>query len=152
MNKERIYLIDYSRDINVVTWEYQNLSDTDRIQITNLHFECSIDFVDRIGNYNMVIVSNSEQIKILTNILESNYVHHFCKDITYPVLRNKIKIHNVIFKQGVENKDLYEIFNKKFDNWLLQNLDLDIVLDMINETGIDSLREIDKKFLENYGK
>ena len=39
------------------------------------------------------------------------------------------------------------------NNWIYSKLDLDIILDMISSKGIDSLREVDKRFLkENYTK
>lgn len=152
MSKSGVYIIDYSRDINNVTWEYQNLSDTDRVQITNLVFHCSIDYIDKYDNYNMLIVSDIGEIRKLTNILQNNFIFHFLKDITKDVLRNKITLESVIHDRGVENKDLYKIFTTKFEDWMIDNLDLDTVLDIINEKGIENLRQVDLKYLENYGK
>ena len=114
MIETRAYLIDYCRDINIVSWEYQNLSGTDRIQITNLSFECSIDFEDRFSNYNMIIIAGSVQVKTLTNILENNYINHFCKDITDDLIKNRTSITNIVRIEGVENKETYNIFKEKF--------------------------------------
>jgi hypothetical protein len=150
--KKRVYKIDYARDISQVTWDYQSLSDTDRIQITNFTFECSMDFVDKHQNYNMIIVTEPKEIDKLTKILTSNYIIHFSKDITEEILTNKLSIKQVVYEKGVENLDLYEKFKEKLNKWILDNLELDIVLDLINEKGIEKLREVDRKFLENYGK
>jgi len=150
--KKRVYKIDYARDISQVTWDYQSLSDTDRIQITNFTFECSMDFVDKYQNYNMIIVTEPNEIDKLTKILTSNYIIHFSKDITEEILTNKLSIKQVVYEKGVENLDLYEKFKEKLNKWILDNLELDIVLDLINEKGIEKLREVDRKFLENYGK
>lgn len=152
MIETRAYLIDYCRDINIVSWEYQNLSGTDRIQITNLSFECSIDFEDRFSNYNMIIIAGSVQVKTLTNILENNYINHFCKDITDDLIKNRTSITDIVRIEGVENKETYNIFKEKSERWMLRNLDLDIVLDLISERGMNKLREVDIKFLKNYGK
>jgi hypothetical protein len=150
--KKRVYKIDYARDISQVTWDYQSLSDTDRIQITNFTFECSMDFVDKYQNYNMIIVTEPNEIDKLTKILTSNYIIHFSKDITEEILTNKLSIKQAVYEKGVENLDLYEKFKEKLNKWILDNLELDIVLDLINEKGIEKLREVDRKFLENYGK
>jgi hypothetical protein len=150
--KKRVYKIDYARDISQVTWDYQSLSDTDRIQITNFTFECSMDFVDKYQNYNMIIVTEPNEIDKLTKILTSNYIIHFSKDITEEILTNKLSIKQVVYEKGVENLDLYEKFKEKLNKWIFDNLELDIVLDLINEKGIENLREVDRKFLENYGK
>jgi hypothetical protein len=150
--KKRVYKIDYARDISQVTWDYQSLSDTDRIQITNFTFECSMDFVDKYQNYNMIIVTEPKEIDKLTKILTSNYIIHFSKDITEEILTNKLSIKQVVYEKGVENLDLYEKFKEKLNKWILDNLELDIVLDLINEKGIEKIREVDRKFLENYGK
>ena len=52
-----------------------------------------------------------------------------------------------------ENYYIYEVFLEDLDKWIYSKLDLDIILDMISSKGIDSLREVDKRFLkENYTK
>lgn len=151
MNCLKIYHIDYSRNINMVTWEYQNLSDSDRITIANLQFEASIDYIDKHDNYNMIILSDSNQINKLESILGYNMINHFCNDISEKVIRNQIDLKKYAKPlEGQEN--LNKFFFEKIDNWISEKLDLDIVLDIINEKGIGSLREVDIKFLEKYGK
>ena len=36
------------------------------------------------------------------------------------------------------------------NEWILENLDIDTVLDRINEVGINKLRSVEKEFLNNY--
>lgn len=152
MSREKIYLIEYCRDINFVTWEYQNLSDTDRIQVTNLKFRASIDFITEIGDYSMLVIAEENEFNKLKKILNGNYIHCFYKDITTKLLQNQTNIDKITLKSKIENQDLFKLFEQKLEEWIIENLDLDVVLDMINDLGIENLREIDKKFLENYGK
>ena len=36
------------------------------------------------------------------------------------------------------------------DTWIYNNLEINIVLDRINEVGMESLKDVEKKFLKNY--
>lgn len=152
MNKEQFFIIDYGRDVNVVTWEYQNLSDTDIIQITNLTFRCSIDYIDKHNNYNMLIVATTVEFNKLIKILQDNYINCFNRNISDKIIRNKLSVSTLFKDVEIVNETKYNNFTLKVNDWIYENLDLDIVLDLINEKGIDNLREIDKTFLENYGR
>ena len=48
------------------------------------------------------------------------------------------------------NRFRWNNFNKKITEWILSNLDIDIVLDRISNVGIEGLNKIEKKFLDNY--
>jgi hypothetical protein len=83
----------------------------------------------------------------------------FKESDVFSVLRSKLKYilqeiekeSNVYLHFALDNYYLYDIFLDDLDRWLYSKLDLDIILDMISAKGIDSLREIDKKFLkDNY--
>lgn len=152
MKKLTLNIIEYHRDTNQVSWEYQYLSELDRIAIANLVFEASIDYEDKHGNYAMIILSSQQQLDRFRNILDSNYIQHFIRDITTDILNNKSTIHKMLSNIKVDNEELISKFVDKVEKWIYTNLDLDIVLDIINEQGIDSLRQVDKQFLENYGK
>lgn len=152
MSKEKIYLLEYCRDIDLVTWEYQNLSDTDRTQVANLKFRSSIDFITENGDYNMLIIAEENEFNKLKKILNENYIHCFYKELTKKLLSNKTNIDKITQNSKNENTNLYESFKQKLEEWIMENLDLDVVLDMINDIGIENIREIDKQFLANYGK
>ncbi len=152
MNKLTLNIIEYHRDINQVSWEYQYLSEIDRIAIANLVFEASLDYEDKHGNYSMIILASEQHVEKFRNILESNYVQHFIKDVSSEILYNKQTIKKLLSNIRIDNEDLLQKFIEKVENWIYSNLDLDIVLDIINETGIENLRKVDKKFLEDYGK
>jgi hypothetical protein len=151
MNREKIYLIDYNRDINLVTWEYQNLSDIDRIQISNLDFKSITNFTTVCGYYCMLIITETSEFQKLKAILSNNYIHFFHKDLTKKILENRITLEQITKNSKIENQDLFETFKEKLDEWIGENLDLDTILDIINEFGIEKLRDIDRKFLKNYG-
>jgi hypothetical protein len=48
------------------------------------------------------------------------------------------------------NRFRWNNFNKKITEWILSNLDIDIVLDRISNVGIEGLNKTEKKFLDNY--
>jgi hypothetical protein len=50
------------------------------------------------------------------------------------------------------NSIKWSFFIDDLNEWIINNLDIDIVLDRISEVGIDSLTEIEKEFLKTYNK
>ena len=147
---QRIYLFEFHRRSAEVAWEYDNISDTDKEKVANLDVVANFDFDDEFGNYNFYsIMSELEKIRY-ENILNKNMINYFCKDISQLVLDNDLDILQKIQKYKNEsNKTFFEKFSKNVIQWLEQNLELDVILDMINKKGLDSLKDIHKNFLKN---
>lgn len=152
MKQLKLYHIDFARSVETVVWEYSLLPENDRIQLATLLFEASFDYQDSMKTYNFLILSDSQQMSKYTEILHNNMVLHFIHDWTEPILKDKLKIDNI--EKNLDNSSLkiWEKFKTKLDEWLLSNQELDNVLDIILEKGVERLRDIDKKFLENYAK
>jgi len=152
MKKLKLYHIDFARSAETVVWEYSLLPENDRIQMSSLLFEATFDYQDTMKTYNFLVLADSQQMSKYTEILQNNMVLHFLHDWTEPILKDKVKIDNI--EKNLDNSTLkiWEKFKTKLDEWLLLNQELDNVLDIILEKGVDRLRDIDKKFLENYAK
>jgi hypothetical protein len=150
MKNKKIYHINFSRTIDLVVWEYTIMNETERTNLTQLQFETSFDYEDKLGFYNMIVISDSNEMDKYIKILENNMIFHHCRDISNTILKNQYDVEKIRERVKPSLMKIYESFVKKIDNWVLENTDLDTVLDLINENGIENLREPDKKFLENY--
>jgi hypothetical protein len=126
------------------------IPDSDLEKIANLDIESSFDY-EKDDCYFCYIITNQIEIEKYKNILENNYIGYTCKDISKDIIKNEYDIYYIGDYIDENNYYLYDIFLDDLDRWLYSKLDLDIILDMISAKGIDSLREIDKKFLkDNY--
>lgn len=152
MKHTNIYHIDFARDVDTVVWEYTCLTENDRLKLTSLHFESTFDYIDKHNNYHFLMLIDQLQMEKYLKILKDNMILHFNHNITEKLLKDELDLKR--FEKIVErnSKVMWEKFRTKIEEWMLSNQDLDNVLDLINQRGIDKLREIDKKFLENYGK
>ena len=150
MKNKKIYHINFSRTIDLVVWEYTIMNETERTNLTQLHFETSFDYEDDLGFYNMIVISDSNEMVKYIKILENNMIFHHCRDISNTILKNQYDVERIRERVKPSLMKIYESFLEKIDNWVIENTDLDTVLDLINENGIENLRESDKKFLENY--
>lgn len=126
------------------------IPDSDLEKIANLDIESSFDY-EKEDSYYCYIITNQIEIEKYKNILENNYIGYSCKDISEGLIKNEYDISYIIDYLDDNNYYLYDIFLDDLDRWLYSNLDLDTILDMISAKGINSLRDIDRKFLkDNY--
>jgi hypothetical protein len=93
---------------------------------------------------------NPLDAKRYTKILENNLINHIIIDISKDLL-NGMDFEKELKKyvNGL-NRFRWNNFNKKITEWILSNLDIDIVLDRISNVGIEGLNKTEKKFLDNY--
>lgn len=152
MKNLKLYHLDFARPVETVVWEYSLLPENDRIQMANLFFEASFDYQDKMNTYNFLFITDSSQMTKYIDILQSNMVLHFVHDWTEPMLKDKLHIENIEKNLDSTSLKIWDKFKTKLDEWLLLNQQLDNVLDIILEKGVEKLRDSDKKFLENYAK
>ena len=152
MKNTRVYHLDFARDIETVVWEYSNLPETDRTNLSSIQFEMTFDYTDQNKNYNFVIITDTAQMSKYVKILQDNMILHFIRDISKLLLKDNVSFDKIERVLDKTTTSLFKKFKTKMNEWILRNQDLDNVLDMINEKGINKIREIDKKFLEEYGK
>ena len=143
-------IIEFCRSSEDVSYDYDHLTDNDKEKITNLDTVASFDFEDEHQNYVCYSLMSPNESEKWKNILDANLIPYICHDISLNVIKNNINLEKKLIKfTNNYNENSYHEFINKLNEWIKSNLDLDTVLDMINEKGVDSLRLIDKEFLKN---
>ena len=144
-----LYIVEFCRTSEDVSYDYEHLSDNDKEKASNLESISNFDFEDEYQNYTCYTLMSPNELEKYKKILDDNLIPYICTEITQSVIRNNINLEKKLFKYTNNyNENSYHDFINKVNDWILSNLDLDIVLDIINEKGIDSLRKVDKEFLE----
>ena len=98
------------------------------------YFENGNISYDLVGKDNFItsyFLCSKEVLDYITSLFYKYEVKFEISDITNDFLIGKVNI---------DDKD--------FQNYLLENLDIDTILDKINEFGIESLNEVDKSILK----
>ena len=90
----------------------------------------SYDLVGEDGIITSYLMCSEEVLDYTKSLFYKYEVKFVISDITNDFLIGKVNI---------DDKD--------FQNYLLENLDIDTILDKINELGIESLTEVDKSIL-----
>ena len=90
----------------------------------------SYDLVGEDGIITSYLMCSEEVLDYTTSLFYKYEVKFVISDITNDFLIGKVNIND-----------------KDFQNYLLENLDIDTILDKINEFGIESLTEVDKSIL-----
>jgi hypothetical protein len=141
--------IEFNRSLEDITYDYDRLSDNDKEKMGNISIITSFDYEDEYDNYTIIILILPNEKEKYKKILDDNIIPYICTDITQNVIRNKINLSKKLIK-FVNNYNKIEYFNfiNKVNEWIGNNIDIDIVLDIISEYGIESLRDIDKEFLK----
>ena len=110
---------------------YNNLSRENKKKISDLNEGVlNNDIFDEFGHMTSYMICDKEVIDFIVDIFCENEVKYKVEDITKLFLYGQVKI---------EDND--------FQNFLKENLDIDTILDKINEIGINSLTDLDKKIL-----
>lgn len=142
----KIFLISFNKYLSI----YSSISDSDLDKIATLDIISSFDY-EKEEFYYCYIICNDVEIKKYKKILDENYINYSCEDLSEGILKNEYNIYYI--KEYIDNDNyyLYEDFIECIEEWIFENLDLDIVLDLISLNGMNNLREVDRKFLkENY--
>jgi len=148
MNLE-LQKFEYLRGSDILAEEYTYLSETDKEKIINIESEATFDYEDENKNYTCYLLIESSELEKYKKVLDYNLIAYLCHDISQSVIKNQINLEKILKKYITsENERDYYFFIKTVEDWIMSKLDLDMVLDMINEKGIKSLREIDKQFLK----
>ena len=94
------------------------------------------DDIEYDGLITSYIICNDYTITKVESFLTRKNVNYNLKDISIDILVGKISLKNTTFE-------------KQTDKFIEEFLTVDIVLDKINESGVESLTEIDKKWLKS---
>lgn len=146
-----VYKIKYGKSSLGLNEDYQYLSDYEKEAMAELDAISFFDYDDDLQKYTCYIITTPLEINKYSKILSNNLIIHNFYDLSEDILLGKIDIEKEV-KDKINSFNFlkYDFFIEDINDWLLENLNIDIVLDRINEVGIDSLKDIEKKFLKHY--
>ena len=145
-----VYKIQFTKNSYDLNVEYDKLSEHEKESISSMLPESYFEFNNDCEHYLIYIMLKPLDAKRYTKILENNLINHSIIDISKDLL-NGMDFEKELKKyvNGL-NRFRWNNFNKKISEWILINLDIDIILDRISNVGIEGLNKIEKKFLDNY--
>lgn len=144
-----IYKIKFSKPSYQLNDDYDRLSEIEKEKISNIEAEAFFD-MDEDDKYTFFIIVKPMELKAYLSVLNENFIPYDINDVSDDILKGKLDVESVIIKVNPLNSLRYSFFVDDLNDWLYDNLDMDIVLDRISSIGMDSLRKVEKEFLNNY--
>lgn len=147
---KHVYKIRYSKSSLELNEDYDFLTDYEKETISELDTEGFFDYEDN-NIYCCYVISTQIEVNKYSKILTNNLITHECLNLSKDIIYNKIDVEYEL-ENKLDEKNLfkYDFFLEDINSWIYNNLEIDIVLDRINDVGIDSLKQVEKKFLKNY--
>ena len=144
-----IYKIKFSKPSYQLNDDYDRLSEIEKEKISNMEAEAFFD-MDQDDKYTFFIIVKPMELKAYLSVLNENFIPYDMNDVSDDILRGNLDVEAEITQVNPLNSLRYSFFVDDLNDWLYENLDIDIILDRISSIGIDSLRKIEKEFLNNY--
>jgi hypothetical protein len=145
----KIYKIVFNNDVDILNELYDRLSEHDKEKISELDCVSYFDYIED-NKYFLHVITTEIEIDKYTSVLESNLIKFRIFDISNHLLTNKINLFSLESKIDKNDIIKFEFFMDDVKDWLLNNLNINIILDRISEVGMDNLSKIEKDFLNNY--
>lgn len=132
--------------------EYDRLSEHEKERISDLDAESFFDYQDHMDRYVCYIICKPTEIQKYSSVLIKNLIMHSITDLSQDILKFKINLEEELKPLlSTVNSIKYSFFIDDINDWLLENLDIDVVLDRILEVGsVDKLGDVEKEFLKNF--
>ena len=144
-----IYKIKFSKPSYQLNDDYDRLSEIEKEKISNIEAEAFFD-MDEDDKYTFFIIVKPMELKAYLSVLNENFIPYDINDVSDDILKGKLDVESQIIQVNPLNSLRYSFFVDDLNDWLYENLDMDIVLDRISSIGIESLRKVEKEFLNNY--
>jgi hypothetical protein len=144
-----IYKIKFSKPSYQLNDDYDRLSEIEKEKISNIEAEAFFD-MDEDDKYTFFIIVKPMELKAYLSVLNENFIPYDINDVSDDILKGKLDVESVIIQVNPLNSLRYSFFVDDLNDWLYDNLEMDIVLDRISSIGIESLRKVEKEFLNNY--
>jgi len=149
--KNSVYKIKFTNSSLELNDEYDRFSEQEKQKIADLDCESFFDYHEHDNNYVCFIICQPTEMKKYSEILLNNLVIHTISDLTSDILNFKIDLESELKPLlSSTNSIKYSFFVDDINQWLLQNLEIDVVLDRILLIGIGNLSNVEKEFLKNY--
>jgi hypothetical protein len=149
MNKS-IYKLSFSLSSFQLNDEYEKLSDYEKERISELDADSFFDY-EEDDKYICFIITTPEEMKKYISILSNNLIWVESVDISLDVLNFRIDlIEDLGSKISTLSSIKFSFFIDDVEDWILENLEIDMVLDRISDVGIENLKQVEKDFLNNF--
>jgi hypothetical protein len=147
----RIYKLNFKKSSYDLNDDYERLSDHEKERISELDADTYFDYDDDDECYICYVITSPQEIERYLKILTNNLIFNVCVDLSDDVLRGTINLVKDLKSMVTTTTTIkYSFFIDDIDDWILQNLDIDTVLDRISDVGIDKLSTIEQEFLKNF--
>lgn len=147
----RVYKIVFNKSSFELDKDYERFSEQEKVTISSMNPDSFFDFNDK-EHYTLYLIFSPIDIEKYSNILNNNLIEHTSEDVSEKVLENKLCVESSLkpFVNAL-NRFRWNTYKAKLDQWIYDNLDMDLVLDRIGQCGgMDNLRPVEKKFLRNF--
>ena len=150
--KINVYRIDFSKSSFELNEDYDLLSESEQEKISSLDTESFFDYEDREGRYICYLICNAIEIKKYSDVLGNNLIGHQITNLSNDILKFVINLEEDLKPLlNTINSIKYSFFIDDLNDWIIEHLEIDTVLDRISELGdIDKLSAIEKEFLKNF--
>jgi hypothetical protein len=145
-----VYKIKFEKTLSELEDSYECLPNIDKEKLYDLDAEGYFDYEDHNSSYIAFIITNPSFMKRYLSVLDDNLIKNKYLDISNDILYSKYDLESELKEIIEEGNLMFEFFIDDLNKWILDNLNIDNILDRISEVGIDNLKDIEKKFLENY--
>ena len=146
----RVYKIVFNKSSFELDKDYERFSEQEKVTISSMNPDSFFDFNDK-EHYTLYLIFSPLDIEKYSKILNNNLIEHTSEDVSEKVLENKLCVESSLkpFVNAL-NRFRWNTYKAKLDQWIYDNLDMDLVLDRIGQCGMDGLRPVEKKFLRNF--
>jgi hypothetical protein len=130
--------------------EWARLSNDDKDTLVSLSAESFFDY-ELENKYICYVLAETSELNKYVDILGKYNINFKYKDISDIVLSSELDLESdLIQRVNVDNSIKYDFFIEDVNNWIIDNLNMDIVRDKISLRGINGLNELEKQFLKKY--
>ena len=129
----RVYKIVFNKSSFELDKDYERFSEQEKVTISSMNPDSFFDFNDK-EHYTLYLIFSPIDIEKYSKVLENK----LCIDSELKPFVNAL------------NRFRWNTYKTKLDQWIYDNLDMDLVLDRIGQCGMDNLRPVEKKFLRNF--
>lgn len=132
--------------------EYDRLSDHEKEKISELDAESFFDYQDYSDRYICYIICKPIEIQKYSEILFKNLIFHNLTDISNDILNFRLDLEEELKPLlSTVNSIKYSFFIDDINDWILDNLNIDNILDRISQLGsVDKLSSVEKQFLKSF--
>lgn len=147
-----VYKIKFGKSSFDLNEEYDRLSEHEKQKISDLDAESFFDYQDYKDRYICYVICKPTEIAKYSSILIQNLISHDVSDLSNDILKFKIDLETELKPLlSTINSIKYSFFIDDINDWIIQHLNIDDVLDRISELGtVEHLSEIEKEFLKKF--